>query len=30
MRVAGEWIEYDSTLKGWKLGMDKSILLDTF
>ena len=30
LRVAGEWIEYDSTLRGWKLGMDKSILLDDF
>lgn len=30
LRVAGEWIEYDNTLKGWKLGMDKSILLDDF
>lgn len=30
LRVAGEWIEYDTVLKGWKLGMDKSILLDTF
>lgn len=30
LRVAGEWIAYDTTLKGWKLGMDKSILLDDF
>ena len=30
LRVAGEWIEYDTTLKGWKLGMNKSILLDDF
>lgn len=28
LRVAGEWIEYDSILRGWKLGMGKSILLD--
>lgn len=30
LRVAGEWIEYDTVRKGWKLGMDKSILLDDF
>lgn len=30
LRVAGEWIEYDAARKGWKLGMDKSILLDDF
>ena len=30
LRVAGKWIEYDTVRKGWKLGMDKSILLDTF
>lgn len=30
LRVAGEWIEYDGTLRGWKLGMEKSILLDDF
>ena len=28
--IAGEWIEYDTTPKGWKLGMNKSILLDDF
>jgi hypothetical protein len=27
LRVAGEWIEYDRTLKGWKLTNGKSILL---
>lgn len=26
LRVAGEWIEYDRTLKGWKLTNGKSIL----
>lgn len=26
LRVAGEWIEYDRTLKGWKLTDGKSIL----
>ena len=27
LRVAGEWIEYDRTLRGWKLTEGKSVLL---
>lgn len=30
LRVAGEWIEYDRTLKGWKLANGKSILLGDY
>lgn len=26
LRVAGEWIEYDRTLRGWKLTEGKSVL----
>ena len=26
LRVAGEWIEYDRNLKGWKLADGKSVL----
>ncbi len=29
LRTAGEWIEYDSTLKGWKLSAGRSILFGT-
>lgn len=28
LQVAGEWIEYDYKLKGWRMGMEKSILFD--
>lgn len=28
LRVAGEWIEYDRSLKGWRLTMGKSVLWD--
>lgn len=30
LRIAGEWIEYDPTLKGWKLSVGKSILWGDF
>ncbi|MCI9447761.1 MAG: hypothetical protein HFH36_10280 [Lachnospiraceae bacterium] len=26
LRVAGEWVEYNRTLKGWKLTEGKSVL----
>lgn len=30
LRIAGEWIEYDTALKGWKLSVGKSVLWDNF
>ena len=30
LRIAGEWIEYDTALKGWKLSVGKSVLWDDF
>lgn len=30
LRVAGEWLEYDSGLKGWKLSVGKSVLWGDF
>ncbi len=30
LRVAGEWIEYDPALKGWKLSIGKSVLWGDF
>lgn len=30
LRAAGECIDYDTSLKGWKLGIGKSILLNSF
>lgn len=28
LKAAGEWIEYDPSLKGWKLGCEKSLLMN--
>ncbi len=30
LRIAGEWIEYDTASKGWKLSVGKSVLWDDF
>lgn len=30
LRIAGEWIEYDTYLKGWKLSVGKSVLWGDF
>ncbi|MBO4913911.1 MAG: helix-turn-helix domain-containing protein [Oscillospiraceae bacterium] len=30
MRMAGEWVEYDASLRGWKLVSNQSLLLDDF
>ncbi|RHO54862.1 HTH domain-containing protein [Ruminococcaceae bacterium AM07-15] len=30
LRIAGEWIEYDTALKGWELSVGKSVLWDDF
>ena len=30
LRIAGEWIEYDTASKGWKLSIGKSVLWDDF
>ena len=28
LRMAGEWVEYDTSLRGWKLDENQSLLLD--